>query len=69
MFKPVPIFAQNTLNLGIFCPILLRVYALFGVLFQGGGVPKLTNVMYALGSREVDFRVSMIEVHVRNLFR
>ena len=24
--------------------ILLRIYALFGVILQGGGVPKLTNI-------------------------
>ena len=48
--------------------IWLQVYAPFGVLLQGGGVPKLTNVCYALGSSESDKRVSMIELRMRNLF-
>ena len=67
-FKPVPFFAQRTQNLNLFWPILLQVYAPFGVLLQGGGVPKLTNVCYALGSSELDKRVSMIELRMRNLF-
>ena len=49
--------------MNLFWPILLQVYAPFGVLLQGGGVPKLTNVWYALGSSELDKRISMIELH------
>ena len=46
--------------MNLFWPILLQVYAPFGVLLQGGGVPKLTN---ASGSSELDKRMSMIELH------
>ena len=56
----MPFFAQRTQNLNLFWPILLRVYALFGVLLHGDNVPKLTNVRYALGSSELD---KMIELH------
>jgi hypothetical protein len=31
--------------------ILLQIYTLFGVLLQGGGVPKLTNIRNECGLR------------------
>ena len=43
-FKPVPFCSQRIRNLGLFWLFFLRIYALFGVVLQGGDVPKLTNI-------------------------
>ena len=43
------LFSTENAKFAIFRPILAilsRIYALFDVLFTGGGVPKLTNIRY-----------------------